>query len=398
MVQKFGGSSVGNPERIKKVAQRIASEVSRGSQVVVVVSAMGDTTDDLIELANQVSKQPSHREMDMLLTAGERISMALTSMALSDLKIAAVSFTGSQSGIITDGAHRRAKILRILGDRVRDSLSQGKVAIVAGFQGVSEAKEVTTLGRGGSDTSAVALAAVLGAARCDIYTDVDGVYSADPRVVAKPRFWPKLPAPLMTEMAVLGAAVLHPRSVQLAAQKSVPLWVKNSLKPLGEEDSGTLITSDKEMDMEKFSVVAVASDLTKGWLQVKLARPSVLNSVWDASAKRGLSIVAPQFQQGVLNFFAEVEAKGDWKAELEKLGRDGFVESYQFDDSWIPVSVVGHRFSQDGQALGEIFDTLASAGVSAQLGNASSLSATVAVPRTHAQEAVQALHKRFLGT
>lgn len=409
VVQKFGGTSVGSPERIKKVAARIAHEVSRGSQVVVVVSAMGDTTDDLIELAHQVSEKPSHREMDMLLTAGERISMALTSMALADLKVAAVSFTGSQSGIITDGSHRRAKILRILGNRVRETLAQGKVAIVAGFQGVSEAKEITTLGRGGSDTSAVALASVLDASRCDIFTDVDGVYSADPRVVKSPRFWPEIPASLMTEMAVLGAAVLHPRSVQLAGQKGVPLWVKNSLKPIGE-DSGTLITSDrpsrnalgpnskdKEADMEKFSVVAVASDMTKGWMSVKLARPTVLNAVWDVSAKKNLSIVAPQFQQGILNFFGEVESQGDWKAEFEKLGRDGFIESYEFNESWVPVSVVGHRFSQDGQALGEIFDTLASAGVTAQLGNASSLSATVAVPRSHAQDAVKALHERFLG-
>ena len=235
VVQKYGGTSVGTPERILAVAQRIARTRAQGHGLVVVVSAMGQSTDELIELAHRVSKDPPHREMDMLLTAGERISMALLSMALADLEVPALSFTGSQSGIITTASHRRARIQRILGDRVRAALADDKVAIVAGFQGVSESKEITTLGRGGSDTTAVALAAALGAERCEIYTDVDGVYSADPRIVPATRgSGPRISHAHMVETGDAGGGgFLHPRSVELAKQFGVPLWVKNSLGELG---------------------------------------------------------------------------------------------------------------------------------------------------------------------
>ncbi|NBU21741.1 aspartate kinase, partial [bacterium] len=204
IVQKFGGTSVGSPERIQKVAERIAHAHQAGNQLVVVVSAMGHTTDELIELAHEVSRQPPHREMDMLLSAGERISMALLSMALADCKVPALSLTGSQTGIITDSSHRRARIQRILGDRVRTALGDGKVVIVAGFQGVSETREITTLGRGGSDTTAVALAAALQAEKCEIYTDVDGVFSADPRLVEDAKVWNQIPHDLMVELATRG--------------------------------------------------------------------------------------------------------------------------------------------------------------------------------------------------
>jgi aspartate kinase len=216
VVQKYGGTSVGSPERILAVAQRIAycREQTRG--LVVVVSAMGHTTDELIDLAQKVSQNPPRREMDMLLSTGERISMALLSMALSDLGVPAISFTGSQSGIITDGSHRRARIKRILGDRIREAVEAGKVAIVAGFQGVSEQKEITTLGRGGSDTTAVALAAALDADVCEIYTDVDGVFSADPRKVSGAKHLTSLSHDLMVELASRWAGVLHPRSVEVA--------------------------------------------------------------------------------------------------------------------------------------------------------------------------------------
>ena len=192
IVQKYGGTSLGSPQRIVAVAKRIARLRADGHQAVVVVSAMGQSTDDLIELAHQVSQQPAHREMDMLLTTGERISMALLTMALTDLGVDAISLTGSQSGIITDQSHRRARIKKILGDRIRTALKEDKVVIVAGFQGVSETKEITTLGRGGSDTTAVALASVLSAELCEIYTDVDGVYSTDPRICSDAVLLPRL--------------------------------------------------------------------------------------------------------------------------------------------------------------------------------------------------------------
>jgi aspartate kinase len=200
LVQKYGGTSVGSPERIQAVADRVARAKREGKSLVVVVSAMGDTTDELIELAHRISKNPHPREMDMLLTVGERISMALLSMALADRGVPAVSLTGSQTGIITDTGHRRARIRRILGDRVRAALAENKVVIVAGFQGVSEAKEITTLGRGGSDTTAVALASVLGAEACEIFTDVDGVFSADPRIVPEAQLWKRIPHDLMVEI------------------------------------------------------------------------------------------------------------------------------------------------------------------------------------------------------
>src|SRR5258706_4016781 len=217
LVQKYGGPSVGSPERIRNVADRIVQTRRLGADLVVVVSAMGDATDDLIGLARQVSTRSHPREMDMLLTAGERISMALVAMAVTDRGQEAVSFTGSQSGIVTDTSHTRAKILEVKADRIREELKRGRVVIVAGFQGVSREREVTTLGRGGSDTTAVALAAALGAG-CEIYTDVDGVFSADPRLVPGARRLPRIGYDVMSLLAHAGAQVLHARCVDLAAK------------------------------------------------------------------------------------------------------------------------------------------------------------------------------------
>src|SRR6185436_4018856 len=228
LVQKYGGTSVGSPERIQAVAERIMRTRRSGAGLVVVVSAMGDTTDDLIALAQRVSARSHPREMDMLLTAGERISMALLAMAVNDHGQEAVSFTGSQSGIVTDASHTRAKILEVEADRIKDELAKGRVVIVAGFQGVSRDREVTTLGRGGSDTTAVALAAALGALECEIYTDVDGVYTADPRVVPGARKLKALSYDEMLELASLGAKVLHHRSVEIARRFQVPVHVRSS--------------------------------------------------------------------------------------------------------------------------------------------------------------------------
>ncbi len=401
VVLKFGGTSVGTPERIHAVADRITRARQAGDRLVVVVSAMGDTTDDLIELAHKVSKAPPHREMDMLLTVGERISMALLSMALSDRGVQALSLTGSQSGIITDGSHRRARIHRILGDRVRAALDAGQVAIVAGFQGVSEKKEITTLGRGGSDTTAVALAAALGAERCDIFTDVDGVFSADPRKVKGARHWPRLPADLMVELAVRGAGVLHPRSVELAAQAGVKLRVLNSLKAVDSEDSrnGTEVEvmTGARSGMEEFSVVGVTADSTKARVSVKLARPGIVGAIWDRAADLHLLVLAPVFSENRVTFFAEKDAEGDWKAVLQDLGKDGFLEEFKIDDSFVPVSVVGHRFSQDGAALGEILSVLAKNHVLVTEGHATSLAVTLTVAASRAADAVQCLHDHFFG-
>lgn len=393
IVQKYGGTSVGSPERIRSVAKRISKTYSQGHQLIAVVSAMGHTTDELIELAHRVSKAPPHREMDMLLTAGERISMALLSMALSDLNVSALSFTGSQTGIITDESHRTARIKKILGDRVRTALSNGKVAIIAGFQGVSETKEITTLGRGGSDTTAVALAASLKADTCEIYTDVNGVYSADPRVVPQARFWKKIPHDLMVEMATRGAGVLHPRSVELAKQFGIQLRVRNSLN---EEEGTEVISREPKKGMEEFQIVGVTADPSKAFLAVNLMRPTVLSALWTLASEQHFSIIAPVFSGEKAIFFVDRDSINEWKVHLEKLIQDGFVRDYFLDEKQVPVSVIGDRFSQDGGALSLIIDVLSKEGISTTHGVGSALAITVAIQKTHANDAVKILHQHLI--
>jgi aspartate kinase len=244
VVQKYGGSSVANPEKLKKVAERVMRTRKEGHDVVVVVSAMGDTTDDLLKLANQVSASPARRELDMLLTAGERISMALLSMAIREFGGDAISFTGSQSGIITNDRHSDARIVEVRPFRVQDELARGKIVVIAGFQGVSYKKEVTTLGRGGSDTTAVAMAAALGADWCEICSDVDGVYSADPRVVPDARRIPELSYAETQEMAEAGAKVLNAQAVEFAKEKGIAIYARLTDGPLPGNDpasDGTVV-------------------------------------------------------------------------------------------------------------------------------------------------------------
>jgi aspartate kinase len=256
LVHKYGGTSVDGPERIRAVARRVAAARAAGNDLLVVVSAMGQTTDELLRLAREVSPKPSRRELDMLLTTGERVSMALLAMALGDLGVPAISFTGSQSGILTDAGHGAARILAVRPDRLRRELELGKVVIVAGFQGVNpDTKEITTLGRGGSDTTAVALAATFGRARCETYTDVAGVFSADPRAVPGARVIPKLDYRVCSTLAHLGGRVLHARCVDLAAREGVPLVVRSSF----DESPGTEI-GDFEMEGPRVEAVAHRDD------------------------------------------------------------------------------------------------------------------------------------------
>ena len=250
IVQKYGGTSVDEPEKLKRVARRVVETAAGGDQVCVVVSAMGHTTDELIELANQISSDPHPREMDMLLTAGERISMALLAMAINDLGREAVSFTGSQAGILTDTTHGKARIVAMRSDHVEEALTGGKIAIVAGFQGVSTERDVTTLGRGGSDTTAVALAAALNADVCEIYTDVDGVFTADPRIVPDARKLHQFSFEEMLELSACGARVLMLRSVEYARTHGVKIHVRSSFKP----DEGTWVV--KEEDMLEYAIVS----------------------------------------------------------------------------------------------------------------------------------------------
>ncbi|MBI5837846.1 MAG: aspartate kinase [Candidatus Eisenbacteria bacterium] len=266
LIQKYGGTSVGSPERLRSVAARVARTRRTGQDLVVVVSAMGETTDQLVELARRIHPDPPRREMDMLLTTGERISMALLAMALRLEQIEAISFTGSQSGIITDTAHGRARILEVRGDRIRQELARGRVVIVAGFQGVSREREVTTLGRGGSDTTAVALAASLGAECCEIYTDVPGVMTADPRHVPGARLIPHLDYRSALTLTSLGAGVLVPRAACLGYSLSVPIVVRSSW----DDGPGTRI--DGEVSVEGIRPVAVTCAASVEWLELPAGR------------------------------------------------------------------------------------------------------------------------------
>ncbi|HSJ24481.1 MAG TPA: aspartate kinase [Longimicrobiales bacterium] len=290
IVQKYGGTSVGSPDRIRQVARRVADEARAGNRVVVVVSAMGHTTDELVSLAAQVSpdaRRNHRRELDMLLTAGERITMALTAMAIRDCGLEAISLTGSQAAIITDGTHTGARIEEVRADRVRTELDAGRVVIVAGFQGVSRAREVTTLGRGGSDTTAVALAAALGAERCDIFTDVDGIYTADPRRVPDARILPEIHYDDMIELAASGAQVMHPRAVEIGARYNVPIRVLSSFRDGGD---GTLIHRRTRMEGLELTGLASAGGQVK--LTVRSLPPTMdaLTAIMSALAAEGISV------------------------------------------------------------------------------------------------------------
>jgi aspartate kinase len=333
----------------------------------------------------------------MLLTAGERISMSLLSMALADLGVRALSFTGSQSGILTTSHHRRARIEKILGDRIRKTLAEGAVAIVAGFQGMSLEKEITTLGRGGSDTTAVALAAVLGA-RCEIFTDVDGVCSADPRIVPGARKLTKVSHDHMVELAQRGAGVLHPRSVELAQKFKVPLWVRNSLKPEtgSPENGGTEIVETKMLGMEATEVVGVAHDEGKALVKIELMRPSAASAIWDAATAGGLAMLAPDFVDGSLRFFIDLDAIAEWKKACHTLSVDGFLRAVEFHENLVPVSLVGSRLTQDGRILSKIFEILDQNGVSVTMGQATSLVISLAVPKARAAEVVGLLHRSLV--
>jgi aspartate kinase len=291
VVQKFGGTSVATPERIVRVARRVAAERRAGTDVVVVVSAMGHSTDDLVLLANRVTTDAAlrhPREMDMLLTAGERIAMALTAMAIRDCGLEAISLTGSQAAIITDSTHTGARIEEVRADRVRSELAAGRVVIVAGFQGVSRTREVTTLGRGGSDTTAVALAAALGADRCDIFTDVDGVYTADPNRVSGARVLPVIDYEDMVELAASGAQVMHPRAVEIAARYAVTIRVASSFR---EDRGGTLIRRRKQ-DMEGLVLAGLASAGGQAKLTLRGLPPTMeaMTTIMSALAAESISV------------------------------------------------------------------------------------------------------------
>jgi aspartate kinase len=393
LVQKYGGTSVGTPERIQKVAERIVATRGAGKDLVVVVSAMGDTTDDLLDLANRVSPRSHPREMDMLLTAGERISMALVAMAVNDRGQQAVSFTGSQSGIVTDTSHTRAKILEVKADRIREELSRGRVVIVAGFQGVSRDREVTTLGRGGSDTTAVALAAALGAEECEIYTDVDGVYTADPRIVPGARKLPGLSYDEMLELASLGAKVLHNRSVEIARRFRVPVHVRSSFN----DNEGSRIRKGDSMEQVVIRGLAHDPDIAKVALVGVPDRPGVAAEIFRALGGHGVNVkmIVQASGSDSKNDVTFAVGSHDVRTALpvveelrQRLGARAFV----YDPDVAILSVVGEGLATSPGTAGEVFAALAQAGVNIEIISTSSITITCIVRKADVERAVRSLH------
>ncbi|MDZ4803944.1 MAG: aspartate kinase [Candidatus Eisenbacteria bacterium] len=396
-IHKFGGTSVGSPERIQAVAGRLAVLRSRGHDLVIVVSAMGDTTDELLGLAARISDNPHRREMDMLLSAGERISMALLSMALNAIGCPAVSFTGSQSGIITDSGHGRARIVDIKPIRIRQELDKGRVVIVAGFQGVSPEKEVTTLGRGGSDTSAVALAIAFRAAECHIWTDVDGVMTADPLLVPQARHIRRLDFDTMLEFSSRGAGVINVRAVELGRKFQMPIVILNSLR----DHSGTRV--EGHSDMEQMGITGVTAndrliEFRIGGLRLDMAGLaeflgrlislgldlSGLHDDVDGSGTHGLSFLAPDLPENRRGF-DQIEAMAS--AAGGQTQRDEDVGS---------VSVVTSGVIQAGPLARRIVDCLARAGVQARSLSSGTTSITLLVDRASIPTAVAALHRELV--
>ena len=393
LVQKYGGTSVGSPERIHRVAERIAATRRAGTDLVVVVSAMGDTTDDLIDLAHKVSERSHPRELDMLLTAGERISMALVAMAVRDRGQEAVSFTGSQSGIVTDTSHTQATILEVKADRIREELKRGRVVIVAGFQGVSREREVTTLGRGGSDTTAVALAAALHAEECEIYTDVDGVYTADPRVVARARKLSALSYDEMLELASLGAKVLHNRSVEIARRFQVPVHVRSSFNA----NEGTRIQKGESMEQVVIRGIAHDPDVAKIALLGVPDRPGVAAEIFRTIGGQGVNVRMIVQANGSdskndVTFAVGAHEVKSVLPTVEELRKRLGARAFVYDPDVAILSVVGEGLATSPGTAGEVFAALAQAGVNIEIISTSSITITCIVRKVDVERAVRSLH------
>ena len=401
VVQKYGGTSVADPDRIKAVADHVAFTRNHGNDVVVVVSAMGKSTDNLISLANAVSNIQPGREMDMLLTAGERISMSLLSIALAGIGIEAVSFTGSQVGIITDTIHTKAKILEVKGDRVRDALSQGKVVVVAGFQGVSTDSEVTTLGRGGSDTTAVALAAALNADVCEIYTDVTGVFTADPRIVPQARKLQRLQFDEMLEMAGVGSKVLALRSVEFARNHNVPIHVRSSYT----WEPGTWVTTDASEGaaMEDPIISGVVQDASESKVTVIAVpdRPGVSAALFENLANANINVdmivqnVSLDGSSTDITFTVPRTDLARAVQRLEQAKSDLKFAEVKSDTNVAKISVIGVGMrSHAGVAL-KMFETLAGKGINIQVISTSEIKVSVLVAAEYTELAVRALHTAY---
>ena len=397
IVQKYGGTSVENPERIKRVAERIVAAADAGQRVCVVVSAMGHTTDQLVALAAEITPTPHAREMDMLLSSGERISMALLSMAINALGRDAISFTGSQAGIVTDTVHGKARSVDIRAKRVLDALELNKIVIIAGFQGVSTSFDVTTLGRGGSDTTAVALAAALDADACEIYTDVKGVYTADPRIVPEARKLHAVSYEEMLELSASGAKVLMLRSVEYARNYGVLIHVRSSF----EDEEGTWVR-EEDRRMEQAIISGIAHDTSEAKVTVKSVpdQPGIAARVFRPLADGSVNvdmIVQNSSEDGTTDIFFTVP-KDDLdraKTILDKVASEVGAQGIETDSNIAKISLVGAGMKTHPGVAADMFDALADAGINIEIISTSSIRISCVIAASEVERAVQAIHDKF---
>ncbi len=397
IVQKYGGTSVADPDRMRAVAENVAFTRRHGHDVVVVPSAMGKTTDNLIKLANDVSSTQPGREMDMLITTGERISMSLLCMALADLGIEAVSFTGSQAGIITDSVHTKAKILEVKGDRVRVALAAGKVCVVAGFQGISTANEITSLGRGGSDTTAVALAASLDADSCEIYTDVTGVFSADPRIVPQARKLAHVNFDEMLEMAGAGSKVLALRSVEFARNHNVPVHVRSAFT----WEPGTWVT-DQESSMEEPIISGVVTDTSESRVTIVAVpdRPGISAALFEplAAANVNVDMIVQNTSHDGATDISFTMPKADLAVAESLVGRvaaEVGAKGVDHDADIAKISLVGAGMKTSPGIAAKMFRTLADESVNILMISTSTIRISVVTSAADLERAARALHTAF---
>ena len=397
IVQKYGGSSVADADKIKNVARRIIKTCQAGHQVVVVVSAMGDTTDDLIKLAYQINKAPDERELDVLLSTGELVASTLLTMALHEMGHQAISLSGAQAGIRTDTAYRQARIVKVEPRRVMEELSEGNIVVVAGFQGVTEEMDVTTLGRGASDLSAVALAAVLKAERCERYTDVDGIYTTDPRLLPEARKLKDISYDEMLEMVTYGFKAIQPRAIELAELYNVSLLVASSFN----DNPGTLIHKEVTMEVRN-KVRGIAHDLDVAKITVVGVpdHPGIAAQIFVPLAKAGISVDTIVQNASIKNItdltFTIAESQVDSAMEVVKpIARAINARECSSDTKWGKVSIIGSGMQNAPGYAARMFDTLSKAGINIQLITTSEIRITCIIEKAKVKDAVKALHDAF---
>lgn len=397
IVQKFGGTSVGNVERILNVAGCVKEETDRGNQVVVVVSAMGKTTDQLVNMAKEISGQPSKREMDMLLATGEQVTISLLAMALKEKGLEAVSYTGWQAGIVTEPVHGNARITKINTEAIEGELNQGKVVIVAGFQGITESGDITTLGRGGSDTTAVAMAAALNADKCDIYTDVTGVFTTDPRYIPSARKLLSISYDEMLELANLGAGVLHPRAVEFAKNYQVRLEVRSSM----EKVEGTIIEGEATMEQNLVvRGVAFEDEITRVTVLGLSNSLTSLSTIFTTLASNQINvdiIIQSTTETGASNLSFSIHTK-DWLETLNVLEDNKSELSYEqldAENKLAKVSIVGSGMISNPGVAAQMFEVLAANNIAIKMVSTSEIKVSAVIEEKHMHKAVEVLHEAF---